>query len=530
MVKDPSRRTLLKAGAAGLAAGMMPRGARARSDRTIRAVMHAPLRATDPSISSAWSVRNHGLNIYDTLFSIDSSFQIRPQMLETHEVSPDGLTYSFHLRSGLKFHDGAAVTSADVIPSLQRWAKRDTMGARMMSFVAEFRAVDERTFQMVLKAPYGNVLQSLGKPSSIIPFILPARLAAQPPDKPITEFVGSGPFRFVTAEFRPGSLAVYERNPDYVPRQEAPDGMAGGKVVKIDRYEWIGMPDVQTAANALISREIDFIEAPPHDLLPMLAAADGISVADYNAQGFMSVCRMNWLTEPFSRPEIRQAMMYASSQVDWLDAQVGNPDYYQTSAAMFGAGTPLASEVGWNTKPDIARAKDLLKQGGYDGAPVVMLQGTDSPLLFGSSTVTAQKLRALGMNVTVQAMDWGTLTLRRLKQDPTAQGGWSIYHYVTTTAELMNPIANTLVDAKGRASGFAGWPEDAAIESLRDTYALEPKLEQQKAIAEAIQARAYEVVTHIPGGKFRQPVAHAKTLKGIVAAPAPLFWNVEKTG
>lgn len=529
MFNDFSRRSLLKAGAAGFAAGMMPRIARAQSNKVIRAVMHAPLRATDPLINTAWTGRNHGLNIYDTLFSTDSKFRIRPQMVDAHEVSSDQLTYTFRLRSGLKFHDGAPVTSADVVPSLQRWAKRDTMGARMMTFIAEMKPVDERTFQIVLKSPYGQVLQTLAKPSSIMPFIMPARLAAQPPEQPVTEFVGSGPFRFIASEFRPGSRAIYERNPDYVSRDEPSDGLAGGKVVKIDRYEWISMPDMQTAANALINREIDFLEAAPHDLLPSLAAARDITVADYNPLGFMAVCRMNWLTEPFNRQEIRQAVMYASDQVDWLDAQVGNPEYYQTSAAMFGATTPLASEAGWNTKPDLARAKELLKKGGYNGAPVVMLQGTDSPLLSGSSTVTAQKLRAIGMNVVVQTMDWGSVLARRVKQDPTAQGGWSIYHYVTTTTELMNPLANTLLDTRGKAGGFPGWPEDAQIEGLRNTFALEPSIDAQKTVAESIQTRAYEVMTHIPGGQYRQPVSHSTSLKNIVAAPAPLFWNVEKT-
>jgi peptide/nickel transport system substrate-binding protein len=238
---------------------------------------------------------------------------------------------------------------------------------------------------------------------------------------------------------------------------------------------------------------------------------------------------MNWLTEPFNKQEIRQAVMYASDQADWLDAQVGNPEYYQASAAMFGVTTPLASEVGWNTRPDIARAKDLLKKGGYKGEKVVMLQGTDSPLLSGSSTVTAQKLRAIGMNVEVQTMDWGSVLARRVKQDSTANGGWSMTHWVTTTTELMNPLASTVLDTRGKNGGFFGWPEDVEIESLRNKFALEPEAAAQKTVAEAIQKRAYDVMTHIPGGQFRQPVSHSKALKNIVHAPAPLFWNVEKT-
>lgn len=530
MFNIPSRRTLLKGGAAVAAATMMPNIGRAQSGKTIRAVMHAPLRATDPIINTAWTGRNHGLNIYDTLYAMDSKFRIRPQMAEGHEVSSDGLVYTFALRPGLAFHDGAPVTSADVIASLQRWGQRDTMGSRMFTFVAEMKPVDQRTFQIVLKSPYGQVLQTLAKPASILPFIMPQRLAQQPPTQAVTEFIGSGPFRFVATEFQPGSRAVYERNPNYVPRQEAADAFAGGKIVKIDRYEWISMPDFQTAANALINREIDFLEAPPHDILPNLAKDPNVVVADYNPLGFMGIARMNWQTEPFDRPEIRQAVLHAIDQSDWLEAQVGNPNYFAVSSSVFGVNTPYASETGWNGKADLAKAKELLKKGSYSGAPVVMMQGTDSPLLYGSSTVTAQKLRSIGMNVQVQTMDWGSILARRGKMDPVTKGGWSMYHYTTTVADLMNPLTNTLIDTRGKTSGQPGWPEDNEIEALRSKFALEDNMGKQKEITEAIQARVYDVVTHIPGGKIKQPVAHSKALSGIVAAPAPLFWNVDKTG
>jgi peptide/nickel transport system substrate-binding protein len=126
-------------------------------------------------------------------------------------------------------------------------------------------------------------------------------------------------------------------------------------------------------------------------------------------------------------------------------------------------------------------------------------------------------------------MDWGSLLARRVKQDSTANGGWSMTHWVTTTTELMNPLASTVLDTRGKNGGFFGWPEDTEIESLRNKFALEPEAAAQKSVAEAIQKRAYDVMTHIPGGQFRQPVSHSKALKDIVRAPAPLFWNVEKT-
>lgn len=527
MMTIPSRRTLLKAGGTGLATLMAPQLGRAQSGKTIRAVMHAPLRAADPIVSSAWTARNHGLNVYDTLLATDSKFQIQPQMAEGYEVSGDGLVYTFHLRSGLAFHDGAPVTSADAIASLKRWGQRDTMGARLMTYVAEFRAVDRRSFQIVLKSPYGQLLATLAKPASLFPFIMPERHAAQSAAQPLTEFVGSGPFRFLSNEFQPGNRAVYERNPNYVPRSEPADGFAGGKVVKVDRYEWISMPDFQTAANALVRGEIDVVEALPHDLIPTVRRDANIVVADYDLLGATSICRMNWLTEPFNKREIRQAVLYASDQVDWLEAQVGNSEYYHPSTAMFGRGTPLESQVGWDGKPDLAKARELLKKGGYNGAPVVILQGTDSPILYGPSAVTAQKLRAIGMTVQVLSMDWGSVLARRAKMDPATRGGWSLYHYTTDTVGLVNPLGNAMIDARGKEAGI-GWPDDAEIEALRDKFALEQKPEGQKAIAEAIQARAYEVVTHVPGGVLSMPMAHSNKLTGFLKASAPIFWNVDK--
>lgn len=143
---DLDRRTLLRTGAGGLLlAGTSRRALAQKRAKVLRAVMHTALRANDPIVTSSWSTRNHGYNVYDTLFAEDSKFTVRPQMAEGHEVSADKLTYTFVLRPGLKFHDGSPVTSADVIASLKRWGQRDAMGQLLMSVAAEWVPVDERT-------------------------------------------------------------------------------------------------------------------------------------------------------------------------------------------------------------------------------------------------------------------------------------------------------------------------------------------------------------------------------------------------
>ena len=206
-------------------------------------------------------------------------------MVDKWTVSDDKLTWTFTLRDGLEWHDGQPVTAEDCVASLKRWSARDGMGQKLMSFVAELKATDAKTFVMKLKEPYGLVLGTLGKPTSNIPFMMPKRVAETDPNTQITETIGSGPFIFKKDEWKPGEKAVYLKNPKYKPRAEPPSGFAGGKVAKVDRVEWIWIADAADAVNALLNGEIDFIEAPPHDLLPLLVKDANIQFAGRRADG-----------------------------------------------------------------------------------------------------------------------------------------------------------------------------------------------------------------------------------------------------
>src|SRR3954454_23411471 len=216
--------------------------------KTVTAVMHSDLRVIDPGFTTAYITRDHGYMVYDTLLATDSSFKVQPQMADW-KVSDDKLTYTFTLRDGLKWHDGTPVTAEDCVASLKRWGRNDNMGQKLMDFTASIEASDAKTIVLKLKEPYSLVLESIGKPSSLVPFMMPKRMAESPTDKPLPELIGSGPFKFVPGEFQPGVKAVFDKNADYVPRKEAPSWTSGGKVVKVDRVEWITMADAQTAVN-----------------------------------------------------------------------------------------------------------------------------------------------------------------------------------------------------------------------------------------------------------------------------------------
>jgi peptide/nickel transport system substrate-binding protein len=500
--------------------------------KTIVAVMHSDLRIIDPLFTTAYITRDHGYMVYDTLLALDENFKVQPQMADW-KVSDDKLTYTFTLRDGLKWHDGAPVTAEDCVASLQRWARNDSMGQKLMDFTASLEATDAKTITLKLKEPYGLVLESIGKPSSYTPFMMPKRLAETPAGQQIKEQIGSGPFKFVQAEFQPGVKAVYEKNTDYVPRKEPASWTAGGKVVKVDRVEWITMADAQTAVNALQSGDIDFMEAPPFDLLPVLSASKDLKIETLNKFGFQTLGRMNFLYPPFDNVKVRRAAFMAINQKDVLDALVGNPDYYKICGAFFVCGTPLATEEGSETLVKgngMAAAKKALAESGYDGTPIVIMAPGDVVTLKAQPVVAAQLLRDAGFKVDLQATDWQTVVTRRASQKPPKEGGWNMFFTNWVAADVLNPIANFSIGGRGKNGGWFGWAEDAKIEQLKDAFARSSSPDEQKKIAADIQKEAYDQVIYIPLGQYLAPSVWRKSLTGVLDGPAtPIFWNIDKS-
>ena len=322
--------------------------------------MHSDLRVIDPGFTTAYITRDHGYMVYDTLLATDANFKIQPQMADW-KVSDDKLTYTFTLRDGLKWHDGTPVTAEDCVASLKRWGRNDGMGQKLMDFTASLEAPDAKTIVLKLKEPYGLVLESIGKPSSLVPFMMPKRLAETPQGQQIPEQIGSGPFKFVKAEFQPGVKAVYEKNTDYVPRKEPASWTSGGKVVKVDRVEWITMADAQTAVNALQSGDIDFMEAPPYDLLPVLEANPDLKIDVLNKFGFQTLGRMNFLNPPFDNVKVRRASQKPVKEggwnmffTNWVGADVANP---VVNVSIGGRGTK-GGWFGWAEDAEIEKLRD----------------------------------------------------------------------------------------------------------------------------------------------------------------------------
>lgn len=526
----PARAAGGRPGAAALLAAALLAAPPAGAETTLRAVVHADLRNTDPIWTTAYITRNHGYMVYDTLFAIDEAFEVRPQMVDSWSVSEDGLVWTFTLRDGLRWHDGAPVTAADCAASIRRWGARDGMGQKLMDATESLEAVDERTLRLVLSRPYGLVLESLGKASSNVPFMMPLRHAETDPFEQVPEVVGSGPYRFAAEEWVPGARVVYRRNEDYVPRDEPPSWAAGGKVARVDTVEWLYIPDPATAMNALLSGEVDYFELPPHDLLPLLEASPDVEVVNVDPVGVQGHLRLNHLHPPFDHPKAREAVLWLVDQARFLASVVGDPRHWRTCPAFFGCGGPYESGSGAEAllARDLDRARALFAEAGYDGRPVVVMQPTDIAILSGVALVAAGMLREAGLEVDLQAMDWSTLTSRRALDAPPGEGGWNVFPTWFIGMDIVDPVVHIGVSGGCRERAWFGWPCDAELEGLRDAFAYEGDPARRAELAERVQRRAYEVVPYVNYGQWFNPIAYRANLAGVLPSPVNLFWNIEK--
>ncbi len=497
--------------------------------QTLRVVVHANLQILDPVWTTAFITNRHAYLIYDTLYGMNAKFEPQPQMAEGHTVSDDRLSWTIRLREGLKFYDGTPVRAADAVASLRRWGQRDPMGQRLLSFTAGIDIPDDRTFVIRLRERYGLVLETLGKAATPL-FIMPERVAQTDANTQITDTTGSGPFIFVREEWRPGNRVVYRRNPAYVPRSEPAEFMAGGKRALLERVEWLYIPDQNTALAALNAGEIDYYEAPPLDFVSVLERNQNIRIVDIDPLGTQGIIRFNQLHPPFNDPRARQAIAHLVRQEDYMRVVVGNPRLYRPFCGAFfmcgsGNGIELGSEP--YRQPNVDLAKQLLREAGYKGERIVVLQPTDRPQYNAAIMVLVQSMRRAGINVDAQAADWSTILSRRARRDAPEAGGYHIFVTTHGGPDTAMPSANVWFNSRcDRAN--PGWACDMELDQMVEDWSRESDPAARVPILERIHRRAWESLPYIPFGQYTQPVAVRGNIHGVLAAGQPVYWNIEK--
>lgn len=518
-----ARRRDVMVGASALAGFGIIRPREARAATALNVVLESEVVILDPHVITAAITRTFGLHVFDTLFAMNEKGEIKPQMVDAWEQSSDRLNWSFRLRDGLKFHDGPPVTAADCVASLQRWAPGDPLGRMLLAAMASIEARDPRTFTLALKEPFPLLLQVLGKPNAPLPVIMPERLARTPRAERIREPIGSGPFRFRADLWRPGNLMVLERNPDYAPRAEPPDFLAGGKDVKIDQLNLRVMPDQTTGANALIAGEIDYMQYLPFDLIPLLERARDVRLLGLGGlHQFQGNFRLNHEAPPFNDPAVRRVLWKLVDQQAILTA-IGIPPQFQARqcGSFWMCDAPLSTLAGAEIATvDIEAARRELQATRYNGEPVIVLEVAGS-ISQTAAMVLIQNMKQAGFTVDEQVMDWGTVLARRVRKD-----GWSMFAVYSNGTDMMSPLTHFYVAST--CGDFPGWSCDNRIPPLLTAFAKAETLDERQRLAAEIQRLSYELTPSLMWGQFTIPAGYRTRLRNLIQSSYPMFWQVER--
>jgi peptide/nickel transport system substrate-binding protein len=529
-MKPIGRRGLLRAGGA-LATGIFaPAIAASEKDRVLRFMPQIDLVFLDPHYSMTNITRNHAGLVFDQLYGTDSKMRAQPQMAEGHMAENDFKLWRIRLRDGLRFHDGEPVLARDCVASIKRWGRRDVLGVELLRISDEITAVDDRTIEFRLKQSFPKLPEALGKPGAYMPAIMPERLAANDPYKQITEIIGSGPFRYVANERLQGVRNVYAKFDGYVPRPSGtPDRGTGPKIVHFERVVWTTMPDQGVALAALQKGEQDWWEYAFADLLPVIRRQSDLRAEVLETEGNYMFVRFNHLQPPFNRPEMRQAIMRAINQEDFVAAVAGSdPALQRPGVGFYPPGMPDGTQAGLDAiRPPYteAQARAALKAAGYNGEKIVQISPGDYPNVKTASEVLADLLKRIGINLDYISVDWSTMTQRVIRKDAPEAGGFHLHMLNVPCLSVASPLVNSRL--RGTASEESGWYNSPRYEALRGEWLLTKTPEDQRANAEALQLECLASVPLAPCGVTLQPAAWRADLEGVLPG-VPKFWNVRR--
>ena len=509
---------------AGMAALSAPHLARAAATDTLVFAPISDLTGTDPFFNANDITTHHIGLVFETLWGMDATLTPQPQLLEGHVVEDGGKTWRLTLRQGPRFHDGTPVRAEDAVASIRAWGAIDVFGRKLLSVVEEMRAASDREIVIRLKRPFPLLAHALAKPASLIPCILPRRIAEiAGSGKPI-EVIGSGPYRYLPDERMAGSRVAYARFDGYSARTDTPSYMAGARIAHIPRIVWTIIPDLSTAVAGLAKGEVDWVHEVPADLAPLVRRDPGSVLQIQDFIGGELYMRFNALHPPFDNPAIRRAVLPAINQSEFMTAAFGDDhSLWRDHVGVWSLGKPMSTDAGVEVMAgDRDKARRMQAEAGYRGEKITMLIPGDYPTVGAVATVGADLLARIGFNVDPVTLDYATINQRRNNRATPDKGGWNVVFGPFNGYNRYDPAAHL-----GINSSFSGWPKIDEIEAKREEWFDAPDLASRQRLARDIQLLVWRDVPYIPLGSYYPQTAFRKDLKGIMRGGAT-FFNVQR--
>jgi peptide/nickel transport system substrate-binding protein len=480
-------------------------------------VLKAAMIGEPPSLDLHWTTavitQQISWHVFETLYTYDRNFTPIPLLAEGHTVTDGGRRYTITLRKGVRFHNGKEMTSADVVPSLNRWGKISTPGKALWKNVEAVEAKDPHTVAIHLKEPSGSLLFGLGRPNAGAA-IYPKDVVAAAGDGQIKDNIGTGPYRFV--EHKPDRHIKLARFKDYAARSDAPEGYGGKRTAYADEILFIPVPDVAVRLAGVETGEYHFaqqIKPDQYERIKGLAAVEARIVKPY---GWITAVP-NHKEGLMANKKIRQAFLAVLDMEPIMGAAMGNKDFYRLDGAAFfpeqAHWYSTAGVAGFNQR-DKDKARRLLKEAGYAGQPVRWITTKEYDWMYKTALVSKQQLEEVGFKIDLQVLDWATLVQRRNKPE--------LFDVFSTGFTFTaDPALATALQC--------GWPGSWCHEEkdrLLQDLARESDAKKRKALIDRIQTIFYDDVGRIKFGDYFLLDVTRKELRGFRSTPELYFWNV----
>jgi peptide/nickel transport system substrate-binding protein len=474
--------------------------------------------ALDTHISTTALAEVLSHHIYEGLYTLDEENRPIPMLAEgMPAVSGDGLTYTFKLRQGIRFHNGKELVAEDVVASLSRWGRLANSGKTLFNQVAGLSAVDRYTVELKLKQQSPIIALTLGIPNNGA-VIYPKEIAEKYPQLKVAEYVGTGPYRVL--EWKPDQYVRMVRYDDYKSRSEKPNGYGGSKVAYLDELRWIPVPDVSTRAAQVETGELDFaddLSLDQYDRIARNPNARTVVAKPY----FFLIAVFNKKEGLMTNLKLRQAWQ-AAIDIEPIMRNVagGRPDFYRLDSSL------VFAEVGaWHTNiPGLPynernpeKAKRLLKEAGYKGEPIRFITTQEYKWMYDFAVLTKQQLEDVGFKIDLQVMDWATLSQRRYNPKE-----YEAYTTGIGLGAMFDPMHSGFLNC-----AWAGWTCDEEIVKTQQELGRETDHKKRFVLWEQQTRNFYEKVPAIRYGDLHGLRAMQKTVKGLnEKTERPRFYNV----
>ena len=490
----------------------------ARMGGTLRAVPHGSLKSLDAQWTTVTVTANVRHHLQEGLFTLDDGLALQPQLAESWQSSPDGLTTTVKLRDGLKFHTGQDLKAGDLVGSFDKVKDVATLWKLVVTeFGGVISATDDRTLQIQVNEPTALVLDSLMTEQSFPPIAVPESAYSLPQTESAPEPIGTGPFKFES--WSPGDRWTMVRYDDYNPSALPTSGLAGRHVAFADRVEWIEIADQAARLAALEVGEVDLLDFFSPTLADRVFSSETVDPVVVMPGEQMGVY-LNHLKPPFDNKNVRRALQLAYPMESALKLSVGGNDaLWRLCPTYYTCGTRWENTVGadnYNAQ-DIDQARQLVKDAGFEGTTVRLMAAQDMPWFPQLSLVTREVFEDIGFEVDFQAMDWATLTTRRA--DPEL---WEAFH--TGSGTTVTPLTKSTLTKNGWFNRYQDESGNMA-ELLAEFTRAKTAADQAELIGE-LQAQAFEDVPYVLIGEVARLFAAGKNVQGFKPAHYFLVFDV----